>query len=185
MQQVIIALGGNLPLSGKGPKELIQSSVERLADKLGVIERQSHWYRTSAVPAGTGPDFVNGAVLVNTKLTPQRVLAELHRIESDMGRERSLRWGPRTVDLDLIAADSAILPDPDAWRHWYDLPPDRQTTETPDQLILPHPRMQDRAFVLVPMMDIVPDWRHPALKRTVAEMHAELTPEQLSGVRLL
>jgi 2-amino-4-hydroxy-6-hydroxymethyldihydropteridine diphosphokinase len=125
---------------------------------------------------------VNGALAVTAPLGPEAILTILHEIEATFGRERQHRWGPRTVDLDLIASDDQIAPDIQTWRHWHDLPPDRQRLETPDELILPHPRMQDRAFVLVPLMDIAPDWRHPILGRTVAEMHADLTQEERSKV---
>ncbi len=147
--------------------------------------KMSRWYATPAFPVGSGPDFINAAIALQNDAPPIEVLSHLHRIERMFGRERTLRWGPRTLDLDLIAADDMILPDLTTWRHWHDLPADRQSADTPEQLILPHPRLQDRAFVLVPLMDIAPDWVHPALRRSIAEMHADLTAEDLEGVRIL
>ncbi|WP_338101525.1 2-amino-4-hydroxy-6-hydroxymethyldihydropteridine diphosphokinase [Pseudooceanicola onchidii] len=181
----LVALGGNLPSNGLKSENLLQSVVEEVRRRLGPEVAMSHWYRTPAFPAGSGPDFVNGALSHASTLNPVDFLAELHGIEQHFGRIRQDRWGPRTVDLDLIASGNVILPDRATWQHWHDLPHARQTAETPDTLILPHPRMQDRGFVLVPLMDIAPDWRHPVLGRTIAEMHADLTEDDLAGVERL
>jgi len=75
-----------------------------------------------------------------------------------------------------------VLPDPAGFRHWLDLPPEAQSREAPDRLILPHPRMQDRAFVLVPLADVAPDWRHPVLGRTVTQMRDALPAGLLAEV---
>lgn len=98
------------------------------------------------------------------------LLEHLHDIEAELGRERGQRWAARTMDLDLIACGGEILPDPTEWTKWRDLPADMQLRESPDQLILPHPRLADRAFVLVPMAEIDPDWVHPVSGKTVAAM---------------
>ncbi|MBB3984296.1 2-amino-4-hydroxy-6-hydroxymethyldihydropteridine diphosphokinase [Sagittula marina] len=102
----------------------------------------------------------------------------MHEIEADFGRARLQRWGSRTLDLDLLAVGDTILPDPETYDTWQRLTPQEQTCQTPDQLILPHPRLQDRAFVLVPLMDVAPTWQHPVLRQSTAELCAAL-PDHL------
>jgi 2-amino-4-hydroxy-6-hydroxymethyldihydropteridine diphosphokinase len=89
------------------------------------------------------------------------------------------------VDLDLLAFGDAILPDAVTHGHWASLPLAAQKAKTPDRLVLPHPRLQDRAFVLVPLADIAPDWRHPVFGRTVADMVAALPAGDRGAVRPL
>lgn len=125
---------------------------------------------------------MNTAIAIHTDLSAIDLLAALHDIEARFGRERTERWGPRTLDLDLIAYDDLILPDATTQARWRMLHPSRQMIDCPDQLILPHPRMQDRAFVLVPLMDIAPDWRHPAIGLTVAQMLARLPQADIDAL---
>lgn len=88
----------------------------------------------------------------------------------------------RTLDLDLIALGSWVLPDRAGYQYWLDLPLEQQMVETPDKLILPHPRVQDRGFVLVPLCDVFPDWVHPILGKTAAELCAALPKTELEAI---
>lgn len=171
----LIAIGGNLPFRGLATRDVVQSVVEFVSERIGRIGAMSRHFQTPAFPAGHGPDYVNAALSVETLLSPQEVLRILHEIEAEFGRERDSRWGRRTLDLDLIACGNKVLPDVAQWRHWADLDLKDQMRLAPDQLILPHPRMQDRAFVLAPLMDVAPDWVHPVLGRNVAQLFAELS----------
>ena len=173
---ILVAIGGNVTsLSGR-PEQTIAHSIVDIYQRIGSPIGVSRLYRTPAFPTGSGPDFVNAAVAVRSDKSPDEILAILHDIEADHGRERKERWGARTLDLDLIAVGEKVLPDRETYDRWRLLDADQQRTQSPNQLILPHPRMQDRAFVLVPLADVAPDWRHPILGKSVAEMLSDLPP---------
>lgn len=143
---------------------------------------RSRWYRTPAFPAGSGPDFVNGAATLETDLPATEVLAAMHAIEAELGRRRRERWAPRTCDLDLLGLDETVLPDAETALRWMSMSDAEAKADAADRLILPHPRMQSRAFVLVPVCDVAPHWRHPLLGKTVREMCDALPPAALTEV---
>ncbi|MCF6304836.1 MAG: 2-amino-4-hydroxy-6-hydroxymethyldihydropteridine diphosphokinase [Rhodobacteraceae bacterium] len=181
--QGYVALGSNLSGNAGGPKAVLTHSLKLFAGESIEILQQSYWYRSAAFPAGSGPDYVNAVVEISSDLGAAAVLAALHRIEAETGRVRGARWGARVCDLDLLAYGDLVCPDLMGFRHWFELPLAQQKTTMPEQLILPHPRIQDRAFVLVPFDDIAPGWRHPVLGKTVARMKAELSGDDLKSVQ--
>jgi len=170
----VIALGANLDLAGLSPKQSLKLAVRTMIEKGFRITAQSRIYQTPCFPVGAGPDYANAVLCLESDLSPHELLKRLNEIENDFGRQREQRWGARTLDLDIVTCDGKIEPDLATWSRWRDLSPEEQLTETPKELILPHPRLQDRAFVLVPMMDVAPDWRHPVTGVTVREMHDAL-----------
>jgi 2-amino-4-hydroxy-6-hydroxymethyldihydropteridine diphosphokinase len=141
-----IALGSNLGHS----LQILESAVATL-DKMPEISVQarSHWYQTKAV-GPPQPDYLNGCLVLDTTLSPQALLQVLLEVEKQAGRIRRERWGPRTLDLDLLLYEDWIL-------------------HTPD-LDIPHPRMGDRAFVLVPLAEIAPDWIEPISGKAIADL---------------
>jgi 2-amino-4-hydroxy-6-hydroxymethyldihydropteridine diphosphokinase len=153
-----IALGSNLGDS----LATVQAAVQVLASTANItVLSQSNWYQTVAIGPNQ-PDYVNGCVLVQTGRSPQELLTFLLEIEQQFGRERLERWGPRTLDLDLLLYGSAIL-------------------KTPD-LTLPHPRMAERAFVLVPLAELLPHWVEPLSGFTLLQLRDRV---DCSGVSLL
>ena len=181
-QCYLIAFGGNVPSSNGPPEQTLRASVEVLKGCGVRIETLSPFYKTPCFPRNAGPDYVNAAAKVAFQGDPDALLRVLHAVENDFDRKREQRWGTRTLDLDLIAAGAQVRPDLTAFTRWCERPPAERATRTPERLILPHPRLQERAFVLVPLSDVAPDWVHPVLKRTVSQMRDALPKEELDAV---
>jgi len=113
------------------------------------------------------------------------LLAHLHAIEDELGRVRQQRWGARIIDLDLLSFGAAVLPDPATYHHWASLAPEEQMARTPDRLVLPHPRIADRSFVLVPLAEIAPLWCHPVTGLSVTEMLKARPKEEIEAIQRL
>lgn len=156
---IFIAIGSNLPTPRYGePRTGCGAALAALARAGAAVVRASPWYRTAPVPASDQPWFVNAVVEVRTAMAPAALLALMHGIERDFGRIRTVANAARVLDLDLLAYDDRVADGRDGGP------------------ILPHPRLHNRAFVLVPLVDLAPDWRHPVLKKTAAELLKELGP---------
>jgi len=172
-----IALGGNVTSLYGPPETTLRAALAQLESDSVRVTRVSRFYSTPAFPAGSGPDFVNAVAELRTGLSATALLAHLHAVEAEMGRDRHARWAARTIDLDLIAHGGEIHPDAAGFDAWRLLPLAAQQTRAPKGLILPHPRLQDRAFVLGPLCDVAPDWVHPVLGQTAAALFEALAQE--------
>ena len=151
---ILIALGGNLPSRAGQPADTLKRALGEL-ERQGVEIRQvSAFYETPAWPDPADPAFVNAVAAVKTSLQPVELLVLLHGVETDFGRLRSASNAPRTLDLDLLDYDGRVMDEP--------------------QLTLPHPCMTARSFVLVPLRDVAPGWRHPGTGQGLAELLAAL-----------
>ena len=152
--------------------------------------QRSRLFETAPVggPGGQGR-FLNTVLKVRTSLSPQDLLSHCMTVERQFKRERVIRWDARTLDLDLIDFDGRVEPDANVQATWRALPPDRQAKDAPDRMILPHPRLQDRGFVLLPMQEIAPDWRDPVsgldvtalIDRLPSEAKADIYPVSDTG----
>ena len=182
-EAVLVAVGSNVSSGDLPPISVAERAVERLSACGVAATGVSRWYRTPAWPPGAGPDFVNAALRVEAGEGPENLLALLHRVESEFGRSRGVRWAARSLDLDLVAWGQMVLPDAATQTEWRGLPAERQREVAPDRLILPHPRLHDRPFVLIPLADVAPDWRHPLTGASVAGMVAALPANQVEEIR--
>ncbi|HYZ64071.1 MAG TPA: 2-amino-4-hydroxy-6-hydroxymethyldihydropteridine diphosphokinase [Acetobacteraceae bacterium] len=149
---LLVALGANLPdRYGRSPLSTCRWAAGRVAELSGLrLEAVSPWYRTAPVPASDQPDYVNGVLRLSGHAEPEALLALLHGVEAEAGRVRGEANAARVLDLDLLAADELVIERPG--------------------LIVPHPRLAERAFVLHPLCDVAPEWRHPVLGRTALEL---------------
>lgn len=154
---VFVGLGGNLPtLPWGSPRRVLIAAVDALSAEPGLqVLRLSRWYRSPPVPPSPQPWFVNGVVELACELSPAALLARLHELEARFGRVRHVRNEARSLDLDLLAYGERI-------------------SDPSDAPALPHPRLHQRAFVLAPLCDLAPAWRHPRLRRSAAELLAAL-----------
>ncbi len=178
-QEILIALGANLPQSHNRPSDTLKAAITAIGQSTLTLKAVSRFFKTPCFPPGAGPDYVNAVISLraNKGEKASQILAILHEIEEEYGRTRDVRWGMRTLDLDLLSYGNQVAPSRDDYLYWQHLPADEQTLRAPESLILPHPRIQDRGFVLVPAMDVAPDWCHPVLKLTISQMCAALPQE--------
>ncbi|MEX2519262.1 MAG: 2-amino-4-hydroxy-6-hydroxymethyldihydropteridine diphosphokinase [Paracoccaceae bacterium] len=182
---LLLALGANMSSAVGAPQVTLEKALNLLRDSGVRVAATARWRRSVAFPRDSGPDFVNGAARVETDLEPDRLMARLHEIEQTLGRVRRARWAPRVCDLDLIAYGARVTPDAATVRALMALGQGAGGAPAPDRLILPHPRMAERAFVLAPLADIAPGWRHPLTGRSVTEMLGDLPPEIRAEVEII
>ena len=157
---IVIGFGANLssPRYG-GPQNACEAALQALRAAGVAVLRRSRWYRSAPVPVSDQPWFVNAVAEVKTGLSAAELLDLLHRIEQKMGRERRAQDEARVIDLDLLIFGETVS----------------GPGESP---ILPHPRLAERAFVVLPLAELAPDWRHPRTGQSLAEMVRTLPPNQ-------
>lgn len=156
---ILIGIGANLPgRDGAPPQATCQRAADALDGVLGLrLAGLSAWYETAPVPPSGQPNYSNGVARLEGEADPAALLRALQAIEAAHGRQRGVPNAARTLDLDIVAMGGLVRRAPDP--------------------VLPHPRMHERAFVLRPMLDVAPEWRHPVLGLTVQAMLDALPPD--------
>ncbi len=156
---ILIGIGSNLAAAGfASPLDTASAAVALLSSVGITVVRRSRWYKSQPVPPSDQPWYVNGVVAVETALAPPALLEALLAVEAGFGRRRLAPNAARTLDLDLLDYNG--------------------TQCVSERLVLPHPRLHERRFVLAPLAEIAPQWRHPRSGKTAAELLAALSPEQ-------
>ena len=151
---ILIGVGSNLPFGDLSSSQLIDASVKELARRKITVVKKSPYYLTPPLGPLGQPDYVNAVFQVMANYSPEALLDKLHEIEGVFGRQRRVKWGARSLDLDLLA--------------WHN----HKLFKRPK---LPHPGIAERAFVLLPLQDIAPGWCHPVSGLTAAEMLAKIS----------
>lgn len=146
---ILIALGANLPFQAGPPAGTLQRALGELERQGVKIARVSSFYETPAWPDPGQPAFINAVAAIETALQPVELLALLHGVETSFGRMRSAPNAARTLDIDLLDYDGRVIT---------------------EGVTLPHPRMAMRSFVLVPLAEVAPDWRHPVTGQAAGEL---------------
>ena len=159
MHSITLGIGANLPPDGfSGPREGCMAALEELKTQNIEITGISRWFETAPVPISDQPWFVNAVIIGKTAMTASETLAVLHHTEAQFGRKRRVRNEARVLDIDLLDFDRMLSDKP--------------------ELVLPHPRMHQRAFVLYPLRDLMPDWVHPVSGVGIGELIEDLPPDQ-------
>lgn len=161
---ILVGLGSNLPFLGRPSEEVVSVAIGALS-KLGRLERVSSLYRSPAWPNDSDPPFVNAVAAISVDLAPLALLGALGGVEAGFGRRRGGRNEPRTLDLDLLDYEARI---------WVRAP--RSPLE------LPHPRLSERDFVLAPIAEIAPEWRHPVSGLSARALLSRLPADRTKAI---
>jgi 2-amino-4-hydroxy-6-hydroxymethyldihydropteridine diphosphokinase len=158
---ILVALGANLISERYGtPIETLEAALGALAARDIRTLKRSRWFESAPVPISDQPWYVNGVISVRTPLSAAATLSSLHEIEAEFGRVRQIRNEARVLDLDLIAYGDEVI-------------------DERGGMIVPHPRLAERAFVLLPLADVAPDWHHPVSGLGLDEMIRALPKDQM------
>ena len=152
--KIYLGLGANMG----DPKDALDKAISQMACAALRVIRCSSYYQTKPISDIPQDDYLNCVVEAETTLSPCELMAHLLQVEASLGRERTLRWGPRTIDIDVLTYDNLVSDDAD--------------------IVLPHPRMQARLFVLVPFCELNPYYVHPLLNQRVIDLKLQLEAEQ-------
>ena len=178
---ILIALGGNLATAYGTPLATLKAALAQMTEYEISVLRCSSFYQTPAVAPDAQPPYVNAVAVVETTRPAVDLLATLHRLETQFGRERHTRWAARTLDLDLLDYEGQVVVD--------EGPRGVDAGRGPLPLALPHPGLPMRGFVLVPLAEVAPEWRHPVTGDSASDLLQRLKADQgeaaLAGITLI
>jgi 2-amino-4-hydroxy-6-hydroxymethyldihydropteridine diphosphokinase len=160
--KILVGLGANRPGPWGAPAATIKRALGEMEKTGIVVEAISPLYETAAIGRARQPAYINAVVLIDSNLSPEALLRRLKSIERRAGRRGGRPWGPRSLDIDIIDHKGLV-------RHWRARQAEFPRAGT-RPLVLPHPLMHERPFVLKPLLDIAPDWRHPVLGRSIGAL---------------
>lgn len=155
---ILVAIGSNVAGPWGNPRQTVERALAELDRPPCRLVRASRLIMTSPMGDPDQPAFINAVAIIETALAAPQLLDHLHNLELEADRRRSVRWGPRTLDLDLLDHDGIIIAETDRVRTGHGL------------MVLPHRGIAERTFVLGPIAEIAPEWRHPVSGETAAEM---------------
>lgn len=161
---ILVALGANLPSRFGGPCETLEAALAALEEQGMRVAARSRFYRTPPWPPSDQPWYVNAVARVESDLRPVELLARLHAVEGEFGRVRSVANAARPIDLDLVAHGDVVME---------------------GNVVVPHPRLADRAFVLLPLRDVAPDWSDPRDGRSLDTLIAALPAADVAACERL
>ncbi len=150
MKTTYLLLGGNMGDTQKyifDAKKMIEAAI-------GIIKEESALYQTSSWGKTNQPDFINQVISVETKCNPQQLLSKTMGIENALGRQRTEKWGSRTMDIDILFYGDGVINE--------------------KELVIPHPHLHERRFTLIPLMEIASGFYHPVLKQTISDLCVNL-----------
>jgi 2-amino-4-hydroxy-6-hydroxymethyldihydropteridine diphosphokinase len=159
---IVVSLGANLGRARSPARDTLELALTALQENGCIVTARSRWFRSAPVPLSDQPDYVNGVALLESGHDPWALLERMHAVETAFGRLRAERWAARTLDLDLADYHGFIT-----FNGWL---AGRLTEPRPGDLCLPHPRAHERAFVLRPLAEAAPRWRHPVLGLGASEL---------------
>ena len=165
-QGIFVALGANQAYGASSPLENLRAAIIRLQNTGISLVRASRPWHTPAWPDPSDPPFTNACIEISTQLAPEVLMATLHEIEEERGRVRTQRNAPRSLDLDLVDYRGAVI-----------------EPQYKGQLELPHPRVAERAFVLLPLQEIAPNWHHPGSGRSINDLLCALSDQDIKACK--
>ena len=186
MSNYVVVLGSNLPSEFGGSFETLKQCVYEIKTCLPIESiLESNWYISSSFLDKREPRYVNVGIRFSTNLNPKQLIKFTSSLENKYGRKRKRRWESRTCDIDILLCDQQILPSRNYFEKWLKLDFSEQIRLVPDQLIIPHPRLQERTFFLKPLNDLQPDWIHPFLKLKAKEMLDSLPLNEIESIKVV